>query len=322
MCIFLDGKVKKKFQLSKKARIWCVVLLILLAAGVVLSFFKPSEAQLRGAISQQLITDAGSRYSETYYSYGFANVVIGKNVKESAEEVYVGFANRIWPVPKKGVFSFVANVMLWIPSLLSGAQVTILLTAIAVITGLFISLFLALGKICKIKLLNKICNAYIFFFRGTPLLMQLYFIYYGLPLINPDLAINNKMMAAYIAFSLNSGAYCAEFIRAAIQSIDKGQSEAAKALGMSYWQTMRLVIIPQSYRRMIPSVSNEFIMVLKDASLVSVIALSDLTHMTKIIATSNASPAVYIPAMILYLIMTAFFTFIFNKLEKKFSIYE
>lgn len=314
--------MKKKFQLSKKARIWCVVLLILLAAGVVLSFFKPSEAQLRGAISQQLITDAGSRYSETYYSYGFANVVIGKNVKESAEEVYVGFANRIWPVPKKGVFSFVANVMLWIPSLLSGAQVTILLTAIAVITGLFISLFLALGKICKIKLLNKICNAYIFFFRGTPLLMQLYFIYYGLPLINPDLAINNKMMAAYIAFSLNSGAYCAEFIRAAIQSIDKGQSEAAKALGMSYWQTMRLVIIPQSYRRMIPSVSNEFIMVLKDASLVSVIALSDLTHMTKIIATSNASPAVYIPAMILYLIMTAFFTFIFNKLEKKFSIYE
>ena len=253
----MDGKVKKKFQLSKKARIWCVVLLILLAAGVVLSFFKPSEAQLRGAISQQLITDAGSRYSETYYSYGFANVVIGKNVKESAEEVYVGFANRIWPVPKKGVFSFVANVMLWIPSLLSGAQVTILLTAIAVITGLFISLFLALGKICKIKLLNKICNAYIFFFRGTPLLMQLYFIYYGLPLINPDLAINNKMMAAYIAFSLNSGAYCAEFIRAAIQSIDKGQSEAAKALGMSYWQTMRLVIIPQSYRRMIPSVSNE-----------------------------------------------------------------
>lgn len=91
---------------------------------------------------------------------------------------------------------------------------------------------------------------------------------------------------------------------------------------MSYSQTMRHVIVPQSFRRLIPPVGNEFIMVLKDASLVSIIALSDLTHVTRTIATANASPLVYLPAMVIYLIITAFFTYIFNRAEKKFSVYE
>ena len=113
-----------------------------------------------------------------------------------------------------------------------------------------------------------------------------------------------------------------EIIRAAIQSIDKGQFEAAQALGMSYWQTMGRLVIPQSFRRLIPPVANEFIMVLKDASLVSIIALSDLTFITKKLSVSNATPLVYIPSMLIYLAITAFFTYIFNRLEKKFSIYE
>jgi polar amino acid transport system permease protein len=210
----------------------------------------------------------------------------------------------------------------WIPALLDGAKITISLTILAVSAGLIVSLFLALGKMSKNILVNKFCGAYIFFFRGTPLLMQLYFIYYGLPEISTILTINNRFVAAFIAFGLNSAAYCAEIIRAAIQSIDKGQFEASRALGMSYTQTMRLVIIPQSIRRLIPPVGNEFIMVLKDASLVSIIALADITKVTRSISSSAASALVYIPAMILYLIITAVFTFIFHKMEKRHSIYE
>jgi polar amino acid transport system permease protein len=210
----------------------------------------------------------------------------------------------------------------WVPQLLNGAKITILLTICAVCMGLILSIFIALGKMSKNKIISKICGAYIFFFRGTPLLMQLYFIYYGLPQINMALTINSRFLAAFLAFSLNSAAYCSEIIRAAIQSIDKGQFEASKALGFTNAQTMRLVIFPQSIRRLIPPVANEFIMVLKDASLVSIIALADLTKVTRSISSSSGTALVYIPAMVIYLIMTAFFEFIFNKLETRFSRYE
>jgi polar amino acid transport system permease protein len=214
------------------------------------------------------------------------------------------------------------KIINWIPPLLDGARITISLTILAVSAGLILSLFLALGKMSKNRGINKFCSAYIFFFRGTPLLMQLYFIYYGLPEISRLLTINNRFIAAFIAFGLNSAAYCAEIIRAAIQSIDKGQFEASRALGLSYAQTMRLVIIPQSIRRLIPPVGNEFIMVLKDASLVSIIALSDITKVTRSISSSTASALVYIPAMILYLSITAVFSFVFHRLEKKYSVYQ
>ncbi|MDR1148950.1 MAG: amino acid ABC transporter permease [Spirochaetaceae bacterium] len=213
------------------------------------------------------------------------------------------------------------KIINWIPPLLEGAQITILLTITAVSAGLVLSLFLALGKMSKNKALSKFCSSYIFFFRGTPLLMQLYFIYYGLPQISPYLIINDRFLAAFIAFGLNSAAYCAEIIRAAIQSIDKGQFEASRALGLSYAKMMTLVVIPQSIRRLIPPVGNEFIMVLKDASLVSIIALTDITKATRSISSSSASALVYIPAMILYLIITAVFTFVFHKLEKRYSVY-
>jgi polar amino acid transport system permease protein len=214
------------------------------------------------------------------------------------------------------------KIISWIPPLLSGARITISLTILSVCAGVALSLFLALGKMSSRLIPNKVCSAYVFFFRGTPLLMQLYFIYYGLPEITPYLTINNRFVAAFIAFSLNSAAYCAEIIRAAIQSIDKGQFEASRALGLSYAQTMRLVIIPQSIRRLIPPVGNEFIMMLKDASWVSIIALTDITKVTRSISSSAATALVYIPAMVLYLIITAVFTFIFHKVEKKYSVYE
>ena len=216
----------------------------------------------------------------------------------------------------------------WIPALLRGARITISLTVCALSAGLVLSLFIALGKMAKSKILNGICTAYTFFFRGTPLLMQLYFIYYALPTMFPAFNIQtgnserDRFLYAFIAFSFNCAAYNAEIIRAAIQSIDKGQFEASRALGLSYAQTMRFVVVPQSIRRLIPPVGNEFILLLKDVALVSMIALVDITMVTRNIESSTRSALIYIPAMILYLVITAFFTIIFRRLEKKYSVYE
>ena len=210
----------------------------------------------------------------------------------------------------------------WMPALLQSTGTTLSLSVLSVAAALVFSVFLALGKISRNAVVSAVCRAYIFFFRGTPLLMQLFFIYYTLPQLVPALNIQSRFFAAWLAFTLNVAAYLAEIIRAAIESIDKGQMEASRALGLTHSQAMRLVIIPQAYRRMIPPICNEFVMVLKDTSLVSIIALTDLTYQTKIISSNKASALVYIPAMIIYLIITGVFTFIFNRLEKRLSIYE
>ncbi|MCL2181291.1 MAG: amino acid ABC transporter permease, partial [Treponema sp.] len=192
-------------------------------------------------------------------------------------------------------------LIIWTPQLLNGARVTIGLTIASVTAGLALGFFIALGRISKNLLINKMCALYVFFFRGTPLLMQLFFIYYALPNILPIFTINSRFLAAFTAFSLNCAAYCAEIIRAAILSIDKNQTEAARSLGFSYMQTMRHIIIPQSLGRLIPPVGNEFIMMLKDTSLVSMIALVDITRAMRIIEGSTGSALVYIPALLLYL---------------------
>ncbi len=210
----------------------------------------------------------------------------------------------------------------WLPPLIEAAGITVLLTVLSVSCGLVLSIFLALAKISKIAPLRWLATSYIFIFRGTPLLMQLYFIYYALPKIDMRFTIQSALTAAFIAYSLNSAAYLAEIIRAAILSIDKGQLEASKSLGMSYPMAMRLIIFPQSIRRLIPPVGNEFIMVIKDTALVSSIALVDLMKKTMQIMSSSASPLVFIPSAVIYLLITAVFTYFFHKLEKKFSVYE
>ena len=216
----------------------------------------------------------------------------------------------------------IQQIIGWMPALIQSTGTPLALSVLSVAAALVFSVFLALGKISRNAVISGVCRAYIFFFRGTPLLMQLFFIYYTLPQLVPALNIQSRFFAAWLAFTLNVAAYLAEIIRAAIESIDKGQMEASRALGLTRSQAMRLVIIPQSYRRMIPPICIEFVMVLKDTSLVSIIALTDLTYQTKIIASNKASALVYIPAMIIYLIITGAFTFIFNRLEKRLSIYE
>jgi polar amino acid transport system permease protein len=212
------------------------------------------------------------------------------------------------------------RLILAMPAMLQGTGTTITLTLVSVFFGLILGLLLALGRLSKNKFFDSLSQIYIWFFRGTPLLMQIFVIYYAVPTFTPIKL--DSLPAAFVALSLNSAAYLAEIIRASIQSIDKGQMEASKALGMSYSQAMIKIIIPQSYRRLIPPVGNEFIALLKDSSLVSVIAMSDLMRVTSQRANSTGDAIFYIPAAILYLAMTSVFTIVFNRLEKKYSVYE
>ncbi len=212
------------------------------------------------------------------------------------------------------------KIIVAMPALLQGAGLTILLTLVSIFFGLILGLLLALGRLSKNAFFDRLSQFYIWLFRGTPLLLQIFFIYYALPTFTPITI--DALPAAFIALSLNSGAYLAEIIRAAIQSIDKGQMEASKALGMSFTQAMRRIIIPQSYRRLIPPTGNEFIALLKDSSLVSIIAMTELMRTTSLLANSSGNAIYYIPCAILYLAMTTVFTFVFSKLEKKYSVYE
>ena len=213
-----------------------------------------------------------------------------------------------------------------LPSIFKAGGLTILLTLVSIFFGLILGLLLALGRLSKNPVFNRASQFYIWFFRGSPLLLQIFFIYYALPGLVPSWLAPYftlaQLPAAFIALSLNSGAYLAEIMRASILSIDKGQMEASKALGMSYTQAMRKIIIPQSYRRLIPPVGNEFIALLKDTSLVSAICLVDLMRVCNVDATNTGNAAFYVPCLILYLAMTTLFTFVFGRLEKKYSAYE
>ncbi len=259
-----------------------------------------------------------------------------KAIKES----YIGFAGKIYNADQGGA-EFVGQMVNYTyrmlgsgENLLHGVKLTLLLTTLSMVIGAFLSVFLALGKISENKFISKISSAYIFFFRGTPLLIQLFVVYFSVPVIfgfswrsmfavgDPEAVYKGAFVAALIAFALNTTAYCAEIVRAAIQSIDKGQNEASKALGMSYGQMMRTIIIPQSIRRMIPPLCNEFVMMIKDVSLVFAISLMDITTISKTIMTSEGNYLVFIPALLIYLVITAIFTYIFGKIEKRLSIYE
>lgn len=209
---------------------------------------------------------------------------------------------------------------------MKGTTITLELTIIAVAIGLILGLLLALCRISKNPILNKMSWLYIWVFRGTPLLMQIMVVFYALPMVSLSLfnqsIVLSEFSSAILAMGLNSAAYLAETIRGAIQSIDKGQMEAANALGMSYNQAMLKIIIPQSYKRLIPPVGNEFIMLLKDSSLVSAIGMADLLRNARVMANGTGKAIYYLYATIIYLALTSIFTLIFQKIEKKYSVYE
>ena len=344
---FLKGLIDIK-NWKKKTKITWVVVLIIIAICVVLSFLKPSEADMKSMASQEMQemikadeTSTRKRVTVTYNSLIIVNYCsFSTSGAKEITEKYVGFVGKAFQADE-GFGKFAGQMVNYTyrmlgcgENILHGAKLTLFLTTASTLIGVVLGTLLALGKISKNKIISKLSSAYIFFFRGTPLMIQLFVIYYTLPAVfgfawrdlfsaaDNQAVYKGAFIAALIAYGLNSGAYCAEIVRAAIQSIEKGQHEAAKALGLSYSQTMRLIIIPQSVRRMVPPVCNEFIMMLKDASLVFAISLMDITTISKNIMTSEISYIVFLPALIIYLIITAFFTWIFNAIEKKFSLYE
>lgn len=211
-----------------------------------------------------------------------------------------------------------------IPRLIEGMGVTLKLTFLSGTLGLILGMVLALLRISQFKILNWISLFYITLFRGTPLLLQILFIYFALPTIFEAYQINmvlDSFSAGVLALSLNSAAYLAEIYRAGILSIPKGQTEAARALGLSRHQTMYKIIIPQTYRRIIPPIVNELSALTKETSLVSVISLGELLYMTQRLGSKYLRVwEVYIWAAVGYLIIVMVLSFVASRIERRLEL--
>lgn len=206
-----------------------------------------------------------------------------------------------------------------LPLLLAGAVVTVKITIISVAIGIVIGLFVGIARVVKFKPVRWLAAIYVDFIRGTPLLVQIFIIYFALPLV---LGIHmNPFVAAISACGINSGAYVAEIFRAGIQAVDEGQMEAGRSLGLTWAQTMRYIIVPQAFKCVIPPLGNEFIALLKDSSLVSVIGFEELTRRGQlVIARTYGSLEIWLSVAVLYLIMTLTISRLVAYLERRFDI--
>ena len=207
---------------------------------------------------------------------------------------------------------------LW-PMAVAMVQVTLPLTVVSFFLGLVIAVLTAIFRIADVKFLKQVSKFYIWIFRGTPLLVQLFIVYFGLPIIGIALDV---WSAAIITFSLNIGAYASEAVRAAVLSVPKGQWEAATSLGMSYAQTLRRIIAPQAARISLPPLSNIFISTLKDTSLAASITMVDMFMVAQRIAARTFDPlTLYVLVALYYLVVCTILTFLQARLEKRFSRY-
>ncbi|MFC0216710.1 amino acid ABC transporter permease [Paenibacillus chartarius] len=185
---------------------------------------------------------------------------------------------------------------------LKGAQWTIVLSIFTVFFGVILGVVLALMRLSKVKVVKFLASAYIEFIRGTPLLVQIYLIYYALPYADIKLP---DYVAAILTLSLNSGAYIAEIFRAGIQNLDKGQMEAARSLGMPHWMAMRHIVLPQAFRNILPALGNELVVVIKESSIVSVIGIMEITYQADTVRGIVFRPfEPLIVAAIMYFVLT------------------
>lgn len=213
-------------------------------------------------------------------------------------------------------------ILAMLKPMLEGAAVTLQMFFVTLVLSLPLGLLVALARISKYKPLRFLVEIYIWLMRGTPLMLQLLFVYYALPLI-PYVGIRlPDFPAAVVAFVLNYAAYFAEIFRAGIQSIERGQYEASKALGMDYMQTMKRIILPQMIKRVLPPVSNETITLVKDTSLIYVLAMNDLLRTARTIVQRDFDMTPFVVAAIFYLAMTLVLTWIFNRLEQRYAAYD
>ncbi len=202
-----------------------------------------------------------------------------------------------------------------LPILMRGAQVTVGLTAAGIALATVIGLTIALMRVSRIRILESIAYIYALVIRGTPLFVQILIVYF---VVNAP----SKFMSGFIALGINYGAYMSEIIRAAIESIDKGQMEAARSVGMSYGLAMRRVIVPQTYKRLIPPLGNEFIAMLKDSALVSVMGLTELTRAGQTFAMRTFEFTIYFEIALVYLVLTSVFSVIAYYGERAAGVHE
>ena len=206
-----------------------------------------------------------------------------------------------------------------IPQMLMGTVDTLRLFFITIVLAIPLGILLAFCRVSSFKLLRDVVAAYVYVLRGTPLMLQLLFVYFGLPFI-PVIGVRlDDFPAAVLAFVLNYGAYFCEIFRAGLQAIPKGQFEAAKTLGMNYAQTMRRIILPQVFKIILPPVSNETITLVKDTSLIYVLAMNDLLRTTRNLVQRDFNIMPFVVAAVFYLVMSMILTYGFNKLEKHFA---
>ncbi|MGL5270248.1 MAG: amino acid ABC transporter permease [Selenomonadaceae bacterium] len=211
------------------------------------------------------------------------------------------------------------KLMVIVMPMLEGCEITLQIFSLTLIMALPLGLLAAMAKLSKFRLVRFLTDVYIWLMRGTPLMLQLLFVYFALPLVGirlPDIA------AALLAFTLNYAAYFAEIFRSGIQSIERGQYEAAKTLGMSYMQTMRRIIIPQMVKRVLPPISNETINLVKDTSLIYILAMNDLLRVARTIVQREFDMTPFLIAAVFYLAMTFVLTWIFKKLEAHYAKYD
>ena len=202
------------------------------------------------------------------------------------------------------------------PSLMSGLQMTLILTVVSLAIALILGVVFGLFQVSKNKLLRVIATIYVDIFRGTPLIVQAFFIYFGIPAAL-DIRIT-AVVAGLITLSLNAGAYMAEIVRGGIQSVEKGQMEAARSLGLPYGKAMSKVVLPQAIRIMIPSFINQFVITLKDTSILSIIGINELTQSGKIIIARNLeSFQMWLIVGIIYFIIIMILTKVSNALERR-----
>ena len=201
-------------------------------------------------------------------------------------------------------------------NLLSGALVTVEITAVALVLGCIMGLLVGIGRLNPARrVVYALCTSYVAAIRGTPLLVQLFILFFGLPQFGIMLP---AFLCGVIGLGIYSGAYVSEIVRGAIQSIDRGQMEAARSIGMSYGTAMRNIILPQALVRMIPPLGNEFIALIKNSALVSLLTIHELMHEgQKIISVSYRSLEVYLVIAVMYFVLTGLTTLALRRIEQR-----
>lgn len=211
------------------------------------------------------------------------------------------------------------TIMNAMPYLMEGLQVTLYIFIIAIILGFIIGLIVALLRLAPFKILNWIAKFFVDAIRGTPFIVQLFFIYFGLNSLG-FFSMDNTT-AGIVTVAINAGAYFSEIIRAGIQSIDRGQTEAARSLGLNATQNMRHIILPQAFRRMLPTITNQAIISLKDTSLLSVIGIADLTQEGRIQASQTFEAfTIYLTLGVIYFIVIYLLSMLASFVERKFVL--